>query len=65
MDYNPYNRNALSQNDLNQRKLYKLNETNNWILGNSFIQNNNNTSLIILTSKIIILYQKIGKIIIY
>ena len=44
MDYNPYNRNALSQNDLNQRKLYKLNETNNWILGNSFIQNNNNTN---------------------
>ena len=42
MDYNPYNRNSISQNDLYQRKIDKLNETNNWILGNSFIQNNNN-----------------------
>ena len=42
MDYNPYNRNSISQNELYQRKIDKLNETNNWILGNSFIQNNNN-----------------------
>ena len=42
MDYNPYNRNSISQNDLYQRKIDKLNETNNWILGNSFAQNNNN-----------------------
>ena len=42
MDYNPYNRNSISQNDLYQRKMDKLNETNNWILGNSFAQNNNN-----------------------
>ena len=45
MDYNPYNRNSISQNDLFQRKLDKLNETNNWILGNTFTQNNKNNNI--------------------
>ena len=46
MDYNPYNRNKISQDELLQKKKEKLNETNNWILGhslrNSFTKNNNN-----------------------
>ena len=44
MNYNPYNRNSISQNDLYQRKIDKLNETNNWIIGNPFTQNNNNNN---------------------
>ena len=48
MDYNPYNRNIISQDDILQKKKEKLNLTNSLILGNSmsnsFTKNNNNVN---------------------
>ena len=35
MDYNPYNRNNISQNDFYQRKLNMLKGTNDLMFGNS------------------------------
>ena len=49
MDYNPYNRNIISHDDILQKKKEKLNVTNSLILGNSmrnsFTKNNNNNNL--------------------
>ena len=66
MNYNPYNRNKDSEDDIFQQKQDKLNDTKKLIFGNSMNNtfNKNNNIFIIYTIKQAKIHMKIEKIII-
>jgi hypothetical protein len=66
MNYNPYNRNKVSEEDIFQQKQDKLNDTKKLIFGNSMNNtfNKNNNIFIIYIIKPAKIHMKIEKIII-